>query len=460
MALSAVAVGCTKSEMIVAPDSLGAPIVISPYLGRTAETKATSVDLEYLQTEGYGFHVNAFLHEEGKALASTDSPYMNKDVYWVSEGSTTYFPSETATTKVVFSDAEEKPAAAAVTASTYAEFKCPTGWIDELPEASDAYKWYVVYTFTKDENAETGSWAAGAVSEIKRHTDGRWEYDGVTYWPDANSRNKLAFTAYGVKTYEKENDTFTWSEMQNTSLGTDNVTLSFTVADVVSQQNDLIVAPYQSGKSIDANASNTNVYLNFQHMLSCVGFKLQANQDNNSVEIKISRLELKGKFAKTGTVTLNAETPAIVATENTEYATSYFLLNTADSNNIGYFSALSSDDAQVIYVNNATLSQDNGVNVLTPATQTNEKNRYMMIMPSAASATDKFSIEVDYTLTDAETQTAVVELPETWRFAANTKYEFVLKVSTSAIGFYVEATDWITGEVQDSYTLTPEVSNN
>lgn len=457
LALAAVAVGCTKSEMIVKPNSVGSPISISPYLGRTVETKAESVDLAYLQGTGYGFHVNAFLHVAGAEPvdAAFAAPYMNKDVYWVSNGTVAYFPNESATTKVIFSNAAEKPA---VPANVESEtFNCPGGWIDDLPENTTEYRWYTMYT--KGNNV----WTAGEVLEIKRHNDGSWEYDGVTYWPDANSSNKLAFSAYGVKTYTATaEDQKTWSNTSSCSISTDNKKLTFTVNDVVAYQHDLIVAPYQSGKSIDANASNTNVFLNFQHMLSRVGFQLLANQTNDNVEIKITRLELKGKFPKQGEVNLIETSPKITATTATEFASSYKLLESSSST---WFSATSQtfenvQDALQIYANNATSVKDiTGKITVTAADNTNSKNCYMMIIP-CASATDKFSIEVDYTLTDADPQTAIVSLPESWAFEAGKAYNFVLKVSTSAIGFFVETSDWLTGQVNDSYTLTPEVTTN
>ena len=80
----------------------------------------------------------------------------------------------------------------------------------------------------------------------------------------------------------------------------------------------------------------------------------------------------------------------------------------------------------------------------------------MMIMPSTQATTGTEDaegnvtyegglpgayIEVHYQLTEADPQKARVSL-DGWNFAAGKSYNFIFKVSTSAIEFEVEVQDW------------------
>jgi hypothetical protein len=85
-------------------------------------------------------------------------------------------------------------------------------------------------------------------------------------------------------------------------------------------------------------------------------------------------------------------------------------------------------------------------------------NRYMMLIPTTLGA--DAHILVRYQLTDADEQTAKISLAD-WKFEAGKSYDFVFKVSTSAIGFYVEVSPWDsyfpTEGNSGIYTLTPEI---
>lgn len=465
IALAAVATGCTKSEMVETPDFGGQEITFETYLGKVPTTKAESVDLAYLQGANRGFHVTAFLHDKDTqpSAASIADPYMDKDVSWASSDDTN-IPDETATTKVIFTtqDGDTAPAKPTVDASaTYEDFKCPEGWTD-FPTSESTH--YVVCTFTAPaESVNIGSWEVGTVTKIETFSNnkGNWTYDGVTYWPDANSKKYLAFVAYGVNTATTTDGVKTWAN-SNITAGSDKTSISFTVEDEVASQTDLIVAPYQNNKILNANSSNTTVPLNFKHVLSRVGFKLVANQDNN-VEIIVKSVELKGSFAKTGTVDLTNADPAITADAVTTGLT-YSLFPSSGSN---CFVHNASTTPASIFVN-ATYAVSTDVNkpsedyvtatkISTETTLTaNEASRYMMLMPTATAGT--YEILVEYQLNDAAPETAKVELTN-WSFAKGKAYEFVLKVSTSAVGFYVEVADWEKGTVDASYTLTPSTNN-
>lgn len=457
-ALVAVVASCSKSEIVKTPD-LGHEIVFDTYVGRSPITKAQSVDLAYLQQgEDYGFHVYAFLHE-GDTPTTTElgvaKPYMDKDVWWEADQTVTGIPTENATTKVIFAtDPSDVPA----TISSK-DFVCPDGWADVR---TDAHTHFVVMTLAND------SWTAGPV--ILANAGGQWEYAGVTYWPDATSNKKLAFAAYGLNKY---NDS--WTAQQGITSQT-KTGFTFNVASNVADQQDLVVAPFQSGKSIDATATNTTVALNFKHVLSRIGFKLVANQESN-VEVIVKNVTLEGMFAKSGSVSLTEATPAISVAEAPTAEVTYSLLPGQN----GFVHKSSKTEAPIhinaTYANSTDTGKPTNYVDATELTEdeviaANLANRYMMVIPNekASSSTEpttrNYTITVEYQLQDSEPQTAVVEL-NSWAFMPGYSYEFVLKVSTSAVGFYVEISDWNnyyptggtgTGsDVTGIYPLTPKV---
>lgn len=466
IALTSIAISCTKSEMIETPDFGGQAITFDTYLGKVPMTKAQSVDLAYLQGANRGFHVNAFMHAQNTAPtdASILNPYMDKNVWW--EGSTdANIPAETATTKVIFAiqngdNAPEKPTVEA--SATYEGFVCPAGW-DDFPSSESTH--YVVCTFTAPgESVNMGTWAVGNVMEITRFSNekGTWEYSGVTYWPDANSKTYLAFVAYGVNT--KSGDTWTGIATETS----DRKALTFTVNDEVENQQDLIVAPYQSGKILNANSSNTTVTLNFKHVLSRIGFKLVSNQDND-VEIIVKSVKMKGKFAKTGTVDLFSTDPAITYTTDPTSDVVYELFPAAATGD-PYGFATNATTTPIEIFANATYAVSNEANkpsadyvTATEITNTTnvaafKDNRYMMLIPSKTAGT--YEILVEYQLADSAPETAKVTLSN-WSFLKGKAYEFVLKVSTSKVGFYVEVSDWEPGDgMSESYILTPDAPAN
>lgn len=82
IALAAVAVGCTKSNLVEGPQSMETPIEFETYNGRTPLTKASEITNTSIQADG--FHVTAFYDVN-------NSVYMDRNVTWY-EGAWTYSP--------------------------------------------------------------------------------------------------------------------------------------------------------------------------------------------------------------------------------------------------------------------------------------------------------------------------------------------------------------------------------
>lgn len=299
-----------------------------------------------------------------------------------------------------------------------------------------------------------------------------WDYDGVVYWPDASSANYLAFTAFGVHTVEatEENGkTVHTSTDPEGVYNLDSNSFDFEVNSTVAEQQDLIVAPFQYGMKIDATSmANTTVTFTFKHVLSRVGFKVQANNENDT-DVIITKVDLKGNFHTTGNVNLTLETPAIAQTGSAS-AQTYSLLPGTNA-----FLCNSSTTAQPIY-NNATGVVAEGdtkytVTALTENLESNLANRYMMLMPTADGA-GNYQLEVEYQLEGTKKYyTATAELAQNFEFNPGKSYEFIFKVSTTSIGFRVIVSEWsnyfpVEGEDQDGnsivvedgeFTLTPIV---
>lgn len=447
IALSVAAISCTKSELVQTPDLGGQEIRFDTYLGKAPMTKATSADLTALQTSGNGFDVKAFIHSgttKPQTFATADV-YMYKAVYWAGATSAAFSYADTENAEYIFSSAAEKPTAP-TTIYDGNDDNIPEGWTDS-PENSSLW----MASATK---SETG-WSAWTVEEYKNqtHANGIWEYDGVTYWPDPNSQKYLSFAAWGVNeiTTTGTGETATHTSSNDAiNFGDSEHKFTFTVKPTVADQQDLLVAPFQYGKAINTAGTNTAVNIQFKHVLSRVGFKLIANQEDKSVEIKVKNVNLKGSFASEGVVDITADVPSISATD---YVPTEYKLLPDDTD---FFATYSQAEEVDIYNNQATVTLGTSANV-APADGTDSENRYMMIIPTLSStqATD-YVITVEYQLTDAGEETATVTLPDTFRFAAGKSYEFVLKVSTSKVGFYVEVSDWEEGTVDASYPLTPE----
>ena len=390
VALTALAVGCTKSNLVELPETLETPISFEPYAGKTPTTKAsvmTGAILETYNAEATpAFHVTAFIPNE------YSKPYMDKDVWCLTPSST-----------------EETTA-----------------------------------------------------------TPATWKYSGMAYWPES----ELEFVAYGLNA-DKElpagSQTST-IEFTNGSL----TEFTYAVSDLVSDQEDLIVADYQQRASQEGAAVN----LQFQHLLSKVGFSLQTNQENDVV-VTIKKVELKGNFFKTGTVNMLTSGDALkVTTTGEATSTSYSLFGELGTDNsIVSYDPAATEGADYLCFQGASVGPDTSTPIfashtltttvaegvktdenIIPNASADANNRYMMLIPCTPGTTDsKATIDVIYQLTDAEEQKAKVELPESFVFEKGKGYEFVLKVSTMAVSFQVEVINWATGTVDASYTLTPVV---
>lgn len=216
------------------------------------------------------------------------------------------------------------------------------------------------------------------------------------------------------------------------NISADKTEFDFTVKDVVANQVDLLVTPLTF---VTEKGETTQVPLRFYHLLSRVGFKVQSS-GNSSTPIIISSIILNGQFAKRGhvdmklaTATPNTSTstesnivlkddirPSItpITTGTSPYQTEYELL--PGTNNVFHTTAGECyQEAQQI--------------------STSGNNCYMMIMPGIQ---DAASVVITYQLGDSGERTETIDLDalnDINYFEAGSAYEFIFKLSTSAIEF-------------------------
>ena len=279
-------------------------------------------------------------------------------------------------------------------------------------------------------NTATTTYMNGLVTGATSGQTTTWTYQGSTaYWPDESTyeTTTLSFVAYSANALGQysitEGETTTNANLIDWTTGKTNEEFTFHVPTKVSEQIDLLATNYQQGLSLRTNTDG-NVTLNFNHLLSRIGFQVVANQDKDNRDITISSLVFTGNIPTQGVLELKAANtadaiPALTYTDEMVGAPEYQMLSEA-------FITPSSKTA-------AEITDDvNG--------------RYMMIMPHTA---NDAKIKVTYQIEGmSTTRNAVVEIPNTQVFAPGKAYEFILKISTSAITFGVLEEEWDTDHDQ------------
>ncbi len=285
-----------------------------------------------------------------------------------------------------------------------------------------------VYCFLNQEGKEPTVYLDNEKVESKDNGS-TWAYTNLIYWPTAegSSLDFVAYSTNGVgKGLEVSEDGFT-----------------FTVANDIANQIDLLATAYQAGNTL---AGGSSVTLKFYHLLSRVGFKIQASQTDDNRKIKITNLALKGKMPKVGTLTF-----ADFTATGSESVSPVLSPSTAakDYNPDGY-TLISSP---IVFDSNTNVTNiDLGTS-----------GRYLMIMPHRNDDDDHY-IKVTYAIgteTDGKTiysteKEVELDLPSDFTFVAGRAYEFVLQISTSKLSFEIDEQEWD----EDDYDNDADKDNN
>lgn len=267
-----------------------------------------------------------------------------------------------------------------------------------------------------------------------------WSYNKLVYWPDATSQSTLSFVAYS-------------SNAVNHLSSKSSAGFTFTVPSDIDQQVDLLATAYQEDLKLGGTdvASDGKVTLNFHHLLSRVGFKVQTTTVKS---VTINALSLGGKMVTSGSLSFTSAKgtaiPAIVTSSTKENNVTY-----------SYLTGTETDPATTEVISGANTTAKRIVRNITNAQNQTVASEYMMIMPQTVAAQGDVTINITYTIgTSPKSKSAKVELPAGFVFAPGKAYEFILNISTSAIKFTVTEDDWGNPTEDDkSYPLIPTNPN-
>ena len=310
IALAAAAASCTQSALVETPDLFGTEITFNPYTGRTPVTKATEVaDANALNEDG-GFNILCYLNKEN------EEPRVYLDARVTKAGTAELEVADNDMIETIYSSSTSRPDLS----GSYDGSTIPEGWTDDKQSGS-------IWRAVSEKDASGNEWSQWKISEIV--SGGYWDYPGTVSWPDSQSSSTLSFVAYSNNVYGPDNTIDADDEVDKDDLikwttGTNNEDLiQFSVPETISKQVDFLATSFQENLSLN-NTPSGMVNLHFKHLLSRVGFKLQANQ-NNSVQITISDVTLSGTMPTSGTLDITSTSAPVLKPGGSE-AASYSLM--------------------------------------------------------------------------------------------------------------------------------------
>lgn len=407
IALSAVAVGCTKSGLLESPQTYQEPISFEPYTGKAPVTKATIAYDSDLQTSG--FRVIGF-KDGSNGIASTATPELKK---WVSYNSAAaadtnpweytgamYWP-EDGTLSFVAYGLNVNGVTSSSTRASDGDITPTDNDIFEMNPGSDYTSFSYSVPGDVDEQKDLvispmlPKMNGGTVSLRFYHVLSRIGFSlKTTGTDDINviiKNIRFTGTAATTATFNLQN-AVTLTETGEGEEKTTTVNYSRTLGTATSINYSLFDSEYE------ADNNTTGTYPSF----------IAKSSNNQTVTISNNYTFTAANF-NPGKVT---DIPAANATESS----------------------------------------------------TNKLDRYMMLMPGDVTNP---TIEVIYQLADGDDMVATVKLGDTYTFAAGTGYEFVFTVSTTAVGFSVKVDKWnpttgegdsaVTTPIEEEFPLTPAV---
>ena len=292
--------------------------------------------------------------------------------------------------------------------------------------------------------------------------DGEWTYSPLKYWPN-NKGDKLSFFAYAP-----------YKSSQIVLDGENRSTLSFTVADDVKNQVDLIYHKAngdesEQGKTIDMEKQSVTdkVKFNFQHALSRITFDVKAVVDETDAE--------NGDNLLDGNTRINIKSVQLVKTSDDENAAEPFyttgVLNLAsgewntDANEgeeIAYqkFSFNGSHFYQAVDEAKTEDATDDVVQLtkFNPEQTLLNEDSYLMIIPQNFKDTDGYRIYIEYDVIsegydnnnnetptyDSNTITnCIYSEPLKTDFVAGQAYKFTLLLGMTSVKFEAGVTGWL-----------------
>ena len=308
---------------------------------------------------------------------------------------------------------------------------------------------FYVYGYLNQTDGATTNTSVYLDNKHVTSADGtNWSYgDQIVYWPEASSTSTLSFVAYSANAWGADEE----PDAANDSAKDDNIVWAdekvgeefiFTVPDAIDNQVDLVATAMQKNLSLNSGSdkvsSTGQVTLNFHHLLSRVGFKVQTS---TSKPVTITDITLKGRMQTQGTLNL---------------------INGAEGDEEPALTPI----GDKVVKEYSYVSSPSGVTISgakeTPQPVYSGTNKYLMLMPHSLLASESgvasdHSINVSYKVGDSDYVNNVsAVLPLEFVFEAGKAYEFVLKLSTSSLSFDVQEEPWNTEDDKEVGPLEPE----
>lgn len=291
---------------------------------------------------------------------------------------------------------------------------------------NDGFGVFAAYTAQDNYAAQTMNFM---YNQQVTYSASAWTYSPLKYWPN-NPGDKVSFFAYAPY------------NVAGAALDASLAKITYTVADAVAAQKDLTVA--DALKDQTKQSITDKVTFNFKHVLSRIGLNVEAQvdlvnsdatgeTDNTTANgalapetnIKVTKVELIGKFDKQGVIDLTNSTWSDVAPAASDVIYTW-------------------DDANFV--------SSVATNVTTTKQQLNDNAHYAMIIPQDMT-TNKVKLRVTYvvTTTDAALAGGKSEITNTitsdefaFNFQQGKAYMFNLHLGMTSVKFDASVSDWDT----------------
>lgn len=283
---------------------------------------------------------------------------------------------------------------------------------------------FAAYTAQESYNAQTMNFM---YNQKVTYSASAWTYSPLKYWPN-NLGDKVSFFAYAPYNVE------------GAALDASLAKITYTVADAVADQKDLTVA--DALKDLTKQSITGTVTFNFKHVLSRIGLNVEAQvdlvnsdatgeTDNTTANgalapetnIKVTKVELIGKFDKQGVIDLSNSTWSDVAPAASDVIYTW-------------------DDANFV--------SSVATNVTTTKQQLNDNAHYAMIIPQNLSG---MTVKVYYTVTTTDASESknnstvnnvITSAPFDFNFQQGKAYMFNLHLGMTSVKFDASVSDWDT----------------
>lgn len=253
-----------------------------------------------------------------------------------------------------------------------------------------------------------------------------WTYDPLKYWPN-NEGDKVSFFAYAPH------------NVDGAVLDASKAQITFTVKDAVAEQKDLVVA--DALKDNLKPSISDKVTFDFKHVLARIGLNVVAqvdkvntnnngdiDNDNNNgtldgnTKIKVTKVELIGKFDKDGIIDLTNSTWTGVAAASDDVIYTWGTPNFTSA-------------ADAVTTTNAVLNKDDSYAMIIPQNMTGIKLKVYYTVTTTDTSDSKNNSVINNEITSDAFN---------FNFAKGKAYMFNLHLGMTSVKFDASVSDWDT----------------